>query len=298
MSTEITTAFVNEYEANIDLLLQQEGSLMDGAVRRESQSSEYDYFDRIGSTAAKKKTVRHGDTPLMNTPHDRRQVALEDYEWADLIDRQDRIRMLNQPDSAYALNAAYALGRSKDDEILTAVFGTAKAGKAGGTSVTFPSAQQVAVNYVEAGSAVNSGLTVGKLRRARTILRSGQVQKREKLYIAVTAQQMQDLLRTTEVTSIDFNGVRALVNGEITNFMGFEFVEIERLNVDGSSYRRVPVWAQSGLLLSSGEGDMGIMGRISERDDKSYATQVYASGSFGSTRMEEGKVVEILCDES
>jgi hypothetical protein len=37
--------------------------------------------------------------------------------------------------------------------------------------------------------------------------------------------------------------------------------------------------------------------RISERDDKSYATQVYVKGTFGATRLEEGKVVEILCTE-
>lgn len=298
MSTEITVAMVNEYKANVELLLQQEGSLLEMAVREETQSSEFDYFDRIGSTAAQKKTVRHGDTPIMNTPHDRRRVNLEDYEWADLIDRQDKIRTLNQFESAYAQNAAFAMGRAKDDEIINAYFGTAKAGKAGGTDVTFPSGNQIAVNYVEAGSAVTSGLTVGKLRRARTILRSNQVKKSEQLYIAVTAQQMQDLLQTTQVTSIDFNGVRALVNGEITRFMGFEFIEIESLGTDANSYRRVPVWAKTGMLLSKGEGDYGMMARITERADKSYATQVYVSGSFGSTRMEEGKVVEILCSEA
>jgi hypothetical protein len=38
--------------------------------------------------------------------------------------------------------------------------------------------------------------------------------------------------------------------------------------------------------------------RVSERDDKSYATQAYACMSIGATRMEEEKVVEILCTES
>jgi hypothetical protein len=37
--------------------------------------------------------------------------------------------------------------------------------------------------------------------------------------------------------------------------------------------------------------------RIDERADKSYATQVYYCMSVGATRMEEAKVVEIICDE-
>ena len=37
--------------------------------------------------------------------------------------------------------------------------------------------------------------------------------------------------------------------------------------------------------------------RIGERADKSYSTQVYAKGTFGATRVEEKKVVEILCTE-
>jgi hypothetical protein len=40
------------------------------------------------------------------------------------------------------------------------------------------------------------------------------------------------------------------------------------------------------------------MSRIEERADKSYSTQVYYCQTVGSTRMEEEKVVQILCDES
>ncbi len=41
-----------------------------------------------------------------------------------------------------------------------------------------------------------------------------------------------------------------------------------------------------------------VMARIDERADKSYSTQVYYCATFGATRMEEEKVVQILCDES
>ena len=38
--------------------------------------------------------------------------------------------------------------------------------------------------------------------------------------------------------------------------------------------------------------------RISERDDKSYATQVYYCHTIGATRMELEGVVKIQCDET
>ena len=40
-----------------------------------------------------------------------------------------------------------------------------------------------------------------------------------------------------------------------------------------------------------------VTARISERDDKSYSTQVYYCMSVGVTRMEEEKVCEIICAE-
>ena len=66
-----------------------------------------------------KRTTRHGDTPQIDT-HSRRRVSLVDYEYADLIDNQDKIRTLIDPTSSYALAAAYALGRAQDDEIIAA----------------------------------------------------------------------------------------------------------------------------------------------------------------------------------
>ena len=79
MSTQITTAFVNQYRANVEHLLQQKGSKLRPFVRVESQNSEFEYYDRIGSVDAVEVTSRHSDTPLISTPHDRRQISLRDF---------------------------------------------------------------------------------------------------------------------------------------------------------------------------------------------------------------------------
>jgi hypothetical protein len=294
MSIQITTAFVQQYRANVDHLVQQKGSRLRPLVRTETQNAEFEFYDRIGATSAQEVTGRHQDTPLVNTPHDRRRVALRDFDWGDLIDRPDRIRTLIDPTSPYAQSAAFALGRKMDEIVLDAAFGTVYTGKTGSTTVTFPSSQQIAVDYVESGSAAASGLTIGKLRKAKQILDRNEVDPTERRYIACTAKQITDLLQTTQVTSSDFNTVKALVAGEINTFMGFEFVRTELVRTNASSNRRVACWAQSGLLLAVGSD---ITVDIGPRRDKRNATQVYVSATFGATRMEEEKVVEIICAE-
>lgn len=294
MSIQITTAFVQQYRANVDHLVQQKGSRLRPMVRTETQAAEFEFYDRIGATSAQEVTGRHQDTPLVNTPHDRRRVSLRDFDWGDLVDRPDRIRMLADPTSPYAQSAAFALGRKMDEVVLDAAFGSVYTGKTGATTVTFPSSQQIAVDYVETGAAANSGLTIAKLRKAKQILDRNETDPTERRYIAMTAKQVTDLLRTTEVTSSDYNTVKALVAGEINTFMGFEFVRTELVRTNASSYRRVCAWTQSGLLLAVG-ADITV--DIGPRRDKRNATQVYVSASFGATRMEEEKVVEIICAE-
>jgi|TARA_R110000772_G_scaffold13071_1_gene39057 hypothetical protein len=84
MSTQITTAFSQQFSTNVQLLSQQMGSILRAAVSEESVTGEKAFFDNVGSSAAVKRTSRHQDTPLVETPHDRRMVTLETYEWADL----------------------------------------------------------------------------------------------------------------------------------------------------------------------------------------------------------------------
>ena len=295
MSTQITTAFVQQYRANVEHLLQQKGSKLRPFVRVESQKAEFEYYDRIGSLDAVEVTSRHSDTPLISTPHDRRQVSLRDFDWADMVDRTDRIRLLIDPASPYAQNAAWALGRKMDDIILESAFGTAKTGKTGSGSQAMDAASQIAVNYVESGTATNSGPTIGKLREAKRLLDANETASSDPRFCILTSKQVNDLLQTTEVTSSDYNAIKALVQGEINTFMGFNFVRTERVDTDTNSYRRVVAYAKSGLLMAVG-ADINV--DIGPRRDKRNSTQVYCSASFGATRMEEGKVLEIKCSEA
>lgn len=291
MSFEITTAFVKQYSGNVQLLSQQQGSRFRHAVRQEPQVGKHAFYDQIGATSARKRTERHGDTPLISTPHSRRRVSMIDFDWADLIDNMDKVRMLIDPTSPYALNAAWAMGRSADDEIIEAFTKTAYTGEEGSVPIAFPAAQIIDNS---------SALGIEELLAAKEMLDAAEVDENVKRYFTCSANVLTDLLLLEKITSADYATVKALVHGEINEYLGFEFIRSEKLPLDrittggGSGDRSCYAWAEDGLLLAVGEDPVG---RISERDDKNYSTQVFYSQCLGTTRMEEKKVVEILAQE-
>ena len=288
MSSQITTAFVEQYSANIQMLSQQMGSLLKDNVRNESVVGKDAYFDQIGKVTAQIKASRHSDTPQIDTPHSRRRVALADYEFADLIDQQDKVRLLIDPTSSYAKAAAYAMGRAMDDVIIAGALGTSNTGVSGGTAVALP-----AGNITAVGTGGANTMNIAKLALAKAKLDLGDVDPSIKRHIIVSPTEIQDLLNNTTVTSSDFNTVKALVQGEIDSFMGFKFHVSNRLVDNAAGNTQCIAFAEDGILLGIGKD---VTARIDERSDKSYATQVYYCQTIGATRMEEAKVISVLAN--
>lgn len=283
MSTQITTAFVQQYRSNVITLSQQKGSKLRPAVRVETGIvGTSSYFDRLGPTAAVKKTTRHGDTPLIDTPHSRRRVSLSPYEWADLIDNADKVRMLIEPQGLYAENAVKAFGRAMDDELIAAASGTAYTGVDG-------SGTQAITLQIAAGAA---NLDISKLISAKELLDEGDVDPDDR-FIVISPNMASALLATTEVKSADYNTVKALVQGQINTFLGFTFITSNRLAANSTANGHLALaFQRQGLLLAIGED---IITRITERADKGYSTQVFVRMDIGATRLEDALVVEIDC---
>ena len=277
MSTQITTAMVEQYKSNVLMLSQQKGSKLRASVRTEMVTGKNAFFERIGAVDMIDATSRHDDTPQIDTPHSRRRVSLTTSRWADLIDNADKVRTLIDPQSPYAMNAAWAAGRKMDAVIVSALFGNAYAGEAGGTTVALPSAQKVA--------AASAGLTVAKLIAAKEILLEADVDMDMGAYCVIEPAGLTDLLSTTEVTSADFNTVKALVAGAIDTFMGFKFIITNQMTAG-----KAAVYAKQSVALAIG-AEPSV--RISERADKNYSTQVFVEMDIGATRVEDAGVVEI-----
>lgn len=283
---DIDTSFVKQFSDNVAMLAQQKMERFRNAVRFEGGVvGEEKFFDQLAATDAVEKTTRHGDTPLVNSDWRRRRVSMRVWEWADLVDTADKLKQIIRPESIMAQNAAAAFARRIDKLVIDEANGTAFTGKEGATSVVLPASQQIAV--------AAAGLTKDKVIESKIKLDADEVDKNDRFF-AHSAEQLQDLLNITEVTSADFNTVKALVQGEIDTWLGFKWLHTEQLNVDGSSDRLNLAWQKTGLLLA---GAAEPVARITERADKSYSVQVFMSMSFGSTRMEEVKVVEVACQE-
>lgn len=291
MSVNITQAFIRQYTANVILLSQQKGSRFRDKVRMAGDvTADRYFFERLGKTAAVKKLSRASDTPLIDSDHSRRMVTLVDYEWADLVDKEDKVRILINPESEYAQAAAWAVGRAIDDEVIAAFFGNAFTGVDGSTSSSFPAANVVA----NAGA----GLNLAKLISARQILNAADVDPDDPQFAAIKAVHLSDLLNTTEVKNVDYNSVHALVKGEIDTFMGFKFFISNRLTagggVDSGATSVLPFWSKNGMGLAIA-ADLKV--RITERADKSYSVQVYVASTLGATRIEDEKIVGVGCND-
>jgi len=296
MSANIPTHYAQEYASTIDLLLQQRGSRLRDTVsfKQITGAKAAVIVDQIGSVEATKRTTRYAPIVPIDTPTDRPWVYPSDYDWNDLIDSIDKLRTITDPTSSYAINGAYAMGRAQDREIIAGFFGDRKTGETGATTVSFPAGQVVAVNFAAAGAV---GLTVAKLREAKRLLLAAEVDiEQDPLSLPVTAKQHDNLLAEMQVISLDFNEKPVLTEGLITRFLGFTFKHTELLAVDGSSYRRVPAYAKTGMYLAMWND---ITTDISVRKDLTgLPTQIYVYGTFGSTRIEDKKVVEIKCSEA
>ena len=285
MSTP-NTAFVRQYQDNIQILVQQLDNRLRQAVMVDMNfKGDSKFYEQYASDSMVELTSRYADTPVQLPDHRRRKVTPRFYVSNTLEDPKDALQMLVDPKSTYMQAKQGAVNRQVDDTIITAFNATAYTGQDGTTSQAFDSNYQIAVG--------TTGLTKAKMLSAKKLLDAAENEKEDR-FIVVSAEQVEDLLNTTEVTSADYNTTRALVEGTINTWIGFKFIHSERLNTS-SGNRLVYAWQKKAMQLAI---QKDAMGRIDERADKNYAWQVYMKICLGATRLEENRIVEIACSES
>jgi len=281
-----STAFVKSYQDTITMLAQQMDNRLRSAVMVDTNwTGEEKYYDQYASDSMVEISSRLQDTPVQDADHRRRRVTPRYFVSNTLEDPFEALQMLVDPKSTYMQAKKAAINRQVDALIIEAFNATAYTGKTGSTSVTLAAAQK---------TTVGGGLTIAKLTKANQILDAGEVE-REDRFIVVSSKQKEDLLNTTQVTSSDYNTVKALVQGDIDTFCGFKFIHSEQLGTDSGSRRLCYAWQKKGMQLAI---QKEAEGRLTERPDKNYAWQVYVRIALGVTRLEEARVVEIACVES
>lgn len=288
--------YVTEFETNWEHKAGQKMSLLKDCVVIDHVAGKEKVYNKIGSVEFQMTNGRAEETRENNVETEKRWLRPYPYDsGAQIFDQwdEDLLGKIASPTHALVEEHARGYGKLLDGVIVQAGIGEAYTGEQGTSAVSLPGDQIIAVDYVETGVAANSGLTIGKLRQAKYILDNNDVDDDEERTIAYSAKELQQLLRSTEIGSSDFNNVKALVDGEVETFLGFKFKRVSRRVLPlVNSVRTCVFWAKTGIRLS----DSGRQTFMDILPTRSHALQVRSTALVGATRDEEAKVGIIYCD--
>lgn len=284
MPDSIPQHYSTEFSTNWIHRVQQTNGRLDPFVEDDSFEGERKRYDRIGAQNSRRRTERKGPTNIVDPALDHRWAYRASYDVGNLLDQDDARNLgpLVVPTSDYVRSHANAYHRDSDDVAWQAALDDALTGELGNTPSALPVSQKIAVGV--------TGLTLQKLIDANQILEDADLEDDQPRVLCVTARQLTDLLNTTEIKSIDYNTVRALVNGTIDTFMGFKFVKIKRLRKNTeTNVRSLVGWVKGAVKRIKGP----MQSDVSIRKDLSMATQIYSSWNLGAVRVYDEGVVQI-----
>ena len=282
MSTTITQAFIDDFDSNVHYLGQQVVSRLYGKWYDRTGMANAFKFDTLAPAEMAAKTGRHGATPIEDIVHGARWANMEVWDWGEAVDPDDDAQVIIDPQSKYVRSAGFAWGRRIDDTAIAALGGTAVTGADKAGTQTLPVGQKIGASATAADK-----LTVDLLRQAKAKLDAAEVFG-DRVFVH-SAKGLQDLLEDPEVTSSDYNSVRALVNGEIGSYLGFDFVRSERLPLNTNS-RLNYAYAKPCLGFASAQKEFT---RVGEDASNRFMTRIFKTTTVGAVRVEDEGVVEI-----
>jgi|TARA_R110000744_G_scaffold86292_3_gene168615 hypothetical protein len=331
---QIENAYYDSFRAGFEQAYQQTESKLQPYFETESQSSEFQFFDRIGEAAAMTEdTGRYAINPQSEINHERRRLGLKDYELGKYVDEKDLKRVLTDPMNAYT-QALLASGKRKvDDIIIENYFGSAYVGKSGSNVVSYAVAaadeasSKITVGSISNGSSnpvsatggdyilagantegvsvgadfgtANSGLTLAKLKAMRSsMLRLESIDQDTTLNCFLTHKQLEDLLGIDEVINSDYAVRKSLAEGNVTTFMGYRFILTERLPLSAGvagDERRIIVSTPRSLKMSVGTALKGDIWRDTSKKNIPY---LYFKLCADASRMWGEVAGEIRCTET
>jgi hypothetical protein len=205
MSTNIEKVFQDAYDAEVKRAYGQVGELQGTVYTKTGVVGKSVYFRKKGKGLAKRHTA-FADRIAMDVDFNQVKCDLQDWEAFDYVDKMSMKKINFGEIKELAEVAGDALGLRKDQIIIDAI----KDGY-----------DQENMKFGTSGAA----LTVDALIEATTALDDKGVPSNERTGL-FSAKQKGDLLKTTQVTSSDYNGVKALVNGEVNTFLGVKWIVI------------------------------------------------------------------------
>lgn len=291
---EIETLTV-QYTPALEMLLQQTTSKLRGLVNEGSHtgSAQASPVQQIGPVEFKAPVGRYAPLVFQVPNYTRRWVFPNDREVPLPVDTFDLLKTIVDPKSALSQSVVAACNRFIDDTIIAAFFATAYIGVSGTGTESWPASTYVVADTFDSASTV--GITVAKLIEGRRILEHYQNDlDADPPTIVVGSQGNSDLMKQIEVIDMDMNLQAEISGGKVRKILGVNVVHSERLStttVSANTVRQCPMFVKSGMHLGVWK-EIDI--RISQETQLSgQPWQLYAMASFGATRMQLGKVIEV-----
>ena len=214
MSKNLTNAAVIEFDNEVKHEYQGMKTLRECVTVRTGVVGESYKFTRMGKGLANQKASQADVTP-MDIAHDRQTATLDNWNAPEYTDIFDQAEVNFDERTELAQTIAKAIGRREDQIIIDAMAAVTFAATNDGDPDTG--------RVFDVSASANFGLDL--LRSAAGHLDDIEAESGER-YVAVRALALQKLLEDTEVTSSDYNTVKALVNGDLDTYMGFKIKKI------------------------------------------------------------------------
>lgn len=287
---DIESLRIQTFSTNLELALQQKQPKLANYAMMEnaSGSNSHRFLSKLNKVDVREMTSSIEQVNLQALSYDVRWVHIPNpIVFQAPISELDLQQTNINPTGTIVQGAVAKLNREQDSRFLTAFFGTAYTGETGTTSTSFTAGQQIA------GS--STGITIEKLRTARELLQEAEVDlDNEMPIIAISPNMENQLLALTEIGSVDFNETKTLVNGKVSNFMGFQFVVSNLLPSDGT-YVRCPVWVPSAMGCATWTDVKTNVRRLPNYTDQPYLIESIMRKQW--TRLDELKTVELKAIE-
>lgn len=308
---DVTFTAQTNFENNMRLRLNQvKPKLAPLALERDCAGKEKHKIDNlIDNEGTRTKTERETDVVYDQTGWDGIWVAAPDAEYkAKLIDTDDKLVTEVDLEGGEVMKQSAAINRAWDDAFLQGFYGDLITGKSGTVLNPFPVGNVVPVDLRVTGTGA-TGMNTKKLKRALRILTQNFVDLDQELFIALTAQAIEDLQGEIEVTSSDFQklGGRMSPDGKyLIGMLGFTFVQIELSNpllklgsklsvtTDGNNYRKLPFWSKDGMVMCPWER---LYTSVDVMPGKHGAHQVYSRTKVTASRTDQNRCGYILVAE-
>lgn len=265
MSISLSNAFMTLFDAEVKQAYQGKAELVGAVRQRRGVEGSTVKFPKVGRGVATARVPQTDVTPL-NVGFSTVTCTLSDWNAAEYSDIFSQAKVNFDERSELVQVVGNAIGRRQDQLILD---GLAAATSTGTVANSIGGA--------------NTNMNISKLREAAKILNAKNVPS-DGRHIIIHANSLAAMLEQTSVTSSDFNTVKALVQGEISTFMGFQFHVLgDRteggLPIDGSSDRTLYAFHTSAIGYAEGIAPRTEINYIPEKTSW-LVNAVFSAGSI------------------